>query len=73
MALIARKPVGFAEVSLTFTDCADELDVDWHDVRATRRVYRDGNPNICSTKPPAGCAISRSLSPTPARRARRIQ
>jgi chromosome segregation protein len=38
-----RKPVGFAEVSLTFTDCAKELAVDWHDVRVTRRVYRDGN------------------------------
>ena len=38
-----RKPVGFAEVSLTFTDCAEELAVDWHDVRVTRRVYRDGN------------------------------
>jgi chromosome segregation protein len=38
-----RKPVGFAEVSLTFTECAKELAVDWHDVRVTRRVYRDGN------------------------------
>jgi chromosome segregation protein len=38
-----RKPVGFAEVSLTFSDCAKELAVDWHDVRVTRRVYRDGN------------------------------
>ena len=38
-----RKPVGFAEVSLTFTDCTKELAVDWHDVRVTRRVYRDGN------------------------------
>src|SRR5947207_7199271 len=27
----SRKPLGFAEVSLTFTDCAAELDVDWHD------------------------------------------
>src|SRR5438132_6971074 len=38
-----RKPVGFAEVSLTFTDCAAELGIDWHDVQVTRRVYRDGN------------------------------
>src|SRR3977135_4281804 len=37
-----RKPLSFAEVSLTFTDCASELNVDWHDVRVTRRVYRDG-------------------------------
>ena len=39
----ARKPLGFAEVSLTLTDCEVELGVDWHDVRVTRRVYRDGN------------------------------
>jgi chromosome segregation protein len=39
----ARKPVGFAEVSLTLTDCAEELGIDWHEVRVTRRVYRDGN------------------------------
>ncbi|MFL6584415.1 MAG: chromosome segregation SMC family protein, partial [Chthoniobacterales bacterium] len=38
----SRKPVGFAEVSLTFTDCAQELGVDWHEVRVTRRVFRDG-------------------------------
>src|SRR5436190_9328466 len=37
-----RKPVGFAEVSLTFSDCAEELGIEWHDVRVTRRVYRDG-------------------------------
>src|SRR5437870_5254664 len=48
-----RKPLGFAEVSLTFTDCASELNVDWHDVRVTRRVYRDGiseyllNKTVC--------------------------
>ncbi len=39
----SRKPLGFGEVSLTFTDCASELGVDWHDVRVTRRIYRDGN------------------------------
>ncbi len=52
----SRKPVGYAEVSLTFTDCASELGVDWHDVRVTRRVYRDGlseyllNKTICRLK-----------------------
>ena len=45
-----RKSVGFAEVSLTFTDCADELDVEWHDVRVTRRVYRDGNSEYLLNK-----------------------
>ncbi|HKS30776.1 MAG TPA: chromosome segregation protein SMC [Chthoniobacterales bacterium] len=39
----ARKPLGFAEVSLKFTQCSQELGVDWHDVRVTRRIYRDGN------------------------------
>lgn len=38
-----RKPLGFAEVSLTLTDCSAELGVDWHDVRVSRRIYRDGN------------------------------
>lgn len=51
-----RKPLSFAEVSLTFTDCASELNVDWHDVRVTRRVYRDGiseyllNKTVCRLK-----------------------
>ncbi len=45
-----RKPVGFGEVSLTFTNCAQELGVDWHDVRVTRRVYRDGNSEYLLNK-----------------------
>ncbi|MDQ6809829.1 MAG: chromosome segregation protein SMC [Verrucomicrobiota bacterium] len=45
-----RKPVGFGEVSLTFTDCASELGTDWHDVRVTRRVYRDGNSEYLLNK-----------------------
>ena len=47
-----RKPVGFAEVSLTLSDCATELAVDWHDVRVTRRVYRDGNSEYLLNKTP---------------------
>src|ERR1700716_2792612 len=39
----SHKPLGLAEVSLTLSDCGTELGVDWHDVRVTRRVYRDGN------------------------------
>ncbi|HMJ06959.1 MAG TPA: chromosome segregation protein SMC [Chthoniobacterales bacterium] len=46
----ARKAVGFAEVSLTFTDCAQELGVDWHEVRVTRRVFRDGNSEYLLNK-----------------------
>src|SRR5207245_5982438 len=47
-----RKPVGFAEVSLTFTDCSEELGIEWHDVRVTRRVYRDGNSEYLLNKTP---------------------
>jgi chromosome segregation protein len=47
-----RKPLGFAEVSLTFTDCATDLGVDWHDVRVTRRVYRDGISEYLLNKTP---------------------
>src|SRR5438445_9413692 len=47
-----RKPVGFAEVSVTFSDCAADLAVDWHDVRVTRRVYRDGNSEYLLNKTP---------------------
>ncbi|MGI8437537.1 MAG: chromosome segregation protein SMC [Chthoniobacterales bacterium] len=46
----SRKPLGVAEVSLTFTDCAQELGVDWHEVRVTRRVYRDGNSEYLLNK-----------------------
>src|SRR6201993_1088364 len=46
----SRKPLGFAEVSLTFTNCTAELGVDWHDARVTRRVYRDGNSEYLLNK-----------------------
>lgn len=45
-----RKPVGFAEVSVTFSDCAEELGIEWHEVRVTRRVYRDGNSEYLLNK-----------------------
>ncbi len=45
-----RKPVGYGEVSLTFSDCAADLGVDWHEVRVTRRVYRDGNSEYLLNK-----------------------
>jgi chromosome segregation protein len=56
-----RKPVGFAEVSLTFTDCAKDLGVDWHDVRVTRRVYRDGNSEYFLNKRPCRLRDMQSL------------
>ena len=48
----SRKPLGFGEVSLTLTDCATELGVDWHEVRVTRRIYRDGNSEYFLNKTP---------------------
>jgi chromosome segregation protein len=56
-----RKPVGFAEVSLTFTDCAEELGIEWHDVRVTRRVYRDGNSEYLLNKTPCRLREIQSL------------
>ena len=38
-----RKPLGLAEVSITFADCEKELGTDYHEVTITRRVYRDGS------------------------------
>ena len=56
-----RKPVGFAEVSLTFTDCAEEFGIEWHDVRVTRRVYRDGNSEYLLNKTPCRLRDIQSL------------
>jgi chromosome segregation protein len=56
-----RKPVGFAEVSLTFTDCAEEFGIEWHDVRVTRRVYRDGNSEYMLNKTPCRLRDIQSL------------
>src|SRR6516162_7345476 len=47
-----RKPLGFGEVSLTLTDCTAALGVDWHEVRVTRRIYRDGNSEYFLNKTP---------------------
>jgi len=56
-----RKSVGLAEVSLTFTDCAEELGIEWHDVRVTRRVYRDGNSEYLLNKTPCRLRDIQSL------------
>jgi chromosome segregation protein len=56
-----RKPVGFAEVSLTFTDCGEELGIEWHDVRVTRRIYRDGNSEYLLNKTPCRLRDIQSL------------
>ena len=38
-----RKPLGLAEVTITFADCEKELGTEYHEVTITRRVYRDGS------------------------------
>ncbi|MDE1170235.1 MAG: chromosome segregation protein SMC [Verrucomicrobium sp.] len=38
-----RKPLGMAEVSLTFGDCEHQLGTAFNEVTITRRLFRDGN------------------------------
>lgn len=49
-----RKPLGFAEVSITFADCEKELGTDYHEVTVTRRVYRDGGGEYFINKTKCG-------------------
>ena len=48
-----RKPLGAAEVSITFADCEKELGTDYHEVTITRRVYRDGSGEYFINKQPS--------------------
>ena len=48
-----RKPLGLAEVSVTFTDCERELGTEYHEVTVTRRVYRDGTGEYLINKKPS--------------------
>lgn len=48
----SRPSLGMAEVSLTFSDCEKELGVEWHEVRITRRVFRDGKSEYLLNKAP---------------------
>ncbi|NLC11830.1 MAG: chromosome segregation protein SMC, partial [Firmicutes bacterium] len=51
-----RKPLNFAEVSLTFKDCSSHLKLDYDEVTITRRIYRSGegeyfiNKSACRLK-----------------------
>lgn len=55
-----RKPIGMAEVSLTFAECANVLktgalagtDVHFDEVKITRRVFRDGNSEYLINQTP---------------------
>jgi chromosome segregation protein len=48
-----RKPLGMAEVSITFTDCEGILETDFHEVTITRRVFRSGDGQYFINKTPA--------------------
>lgn len=48
----SRKSIGMAEVSLTFSECEKELGTDFHEVRVTRRVFRDGQTEYEMNKTP---------------------
>ena len=48
-----RKPLGAAEVSITFANCEAELGTDYHEVTITRRVYRDGSGEYFINKQPS--------------------
>ena len=38
----SRAALGMAEVSMTFSECEEQLGLDWHEVKITRRVFREG-------------------------------
>ncbi len=47
-----RKPLGMAEVSITFTDCEEVLKTEYHEVTITRRVFRSGEGQYFINKTP---------------------
>ncbi|MEO6053328.1 MAG: chromosome segregation protein SMC [Chthoniobacterales bacterium] len=48
----SRTALGMAEVSLSFAECEKELGVEWHEVRVTRRIFRDGKSEYLLNKTP---------------------
>ena len=49
----SRKPLGMAEVSITFTDCEGVLETAFNEVTITRRVFRSGDGQYFINKNPA--------------------
>ena len=47
-----RKPLGMAEVSITFTNCENVLQTEFHEVTITRRVFRSGEGQYFINKTP---------------------
>lgn len=48
----SRRALGMAEVSMNFAECEKELGTDYHEVRITRRVFRDGRSEYEINKTP---------------------
>src|SRR5436189_37844 len=48
----SRQPLGMAEVSMTFSECEEQLGLDWHEVTITRRVFREGGSEYFLNKTP---------------------
>ena len=47
-----RKPMGMAEVSITFADCDAALEIEYNEVTITRRVFRSGEGQYFINKAP---------------------
>lgn len=47
-----RKPLGMAEVSVTFAECEQALGIEYHEVTVTRRVFRSGESQYFLNKTP---------------------
>ena len=48
----AHKPLGMAEVSITFADCEEHLGTEYNEVTVSRRVFRDGDSHYYLNKTP---------------------
>jgi len=48
----SRKPLGMAEVNITFTNCENVLPTEYHEVTITRRVFRSGEGQYFINKTP---------------------
>ncbi len=48
----SRAGVGMAEVSMTFSECEEQLGLDWHEVTITRRVFKDGGSEYLLNRTP---------------------
>jgi chromosome segregation protein len=49
----SRKPLGMAEVCITFSDCDGVLDTDYNEVSVSRRIFRSGESQYYINKTPS--------------------